>query len=38
MAEESLGMVFELRDKGSPQWHLGGMLGGEQQEYSLQFL
>ena len=29
-------MVFELGDKGYPQWHLGGMLGGEQQEHPLQ--
>ena len=38
MAEESLGVVFELGDKGSPQWHLGGVLGGEQQEYLPQSL
>ena len=38
MAEESLGMVLELRDKGSPQWYLSGMLGGEQQECPLQSL
>ena len=31
-------MVFELGDKGFLQWHLGGMLGGEQQEYPLQYL
>ena len=31
-------MVFELRDKGSPQWHLSGMLGEEQQECPLQSL
>ena len=35
---ESLGMVFELGDKGSPQCHLGSVLGGEQQEYPLQSL
>ena len=35
-AEESLGMVFKLGEKGSPiLCHLGGMLGGEQQEYPL---
>ena len=38
MAKESLGVVLELRDKGSLQWHLGGMLGGEQQECLLQSL
>ena len=38
MAEESLDMVFELEGKGSLQWHLSGMLGGEQQEYLLQSL
>ena len=32
-AEENLGVVFELGEKGSPiLWHLGGVLGGEQQE------
>ena len=36
MAEESLGVVFELGEKGSSMlWHLGGMLGGEQQKYLL---
>ena len=37
MAKESLNVVFELGEKGSPiLWHLSGMLGGEQQEYLLQ--
>ena len=27
-AEESFGVVFELGEKGSPQWHLGSMLVG----------
>ena len=31
-------MVLELGDKGSPQWHLGSMLVGEQQECPLQSL
>ena len=31
-------MVLELEDKGSPQWHLDGILGGEQQECPLQSL
>ena len=31
-------MVLELGDRGSLQWHLSGMLGGEQQECPLQFL
>ena len=38
MAEESLGVVLELGDKGYPQWHLSGVLGGEQQECLLQSL
>ena len=38
MAERSLGVVLVPRDKGSPQWHLSGMLGGEQQECLLQSL
>ena len=38
MADESLSMVFELGDKGSLQWHLGSVLGGEQQGYLLQSL
>ena len=38
MAKESLGVVLEFEDKGSLQWHLGGVLGGEQQEYPLQSL
>ena len=34
MAEESSGVVFELGEKGSSiLWHLGSMLGGEQQKY-----
>ena len=31
-------MVLAPRDKGSPQWHLSGVLGGEQQECLLQSL
>ena len=31
-------MVLAPGDKGSLQWHLGGMLGGEQQECPLQSL
>ena len=37
-AKVSLGMVLAPRDKGSPQWHLSGMLSGEQQECPLQSL
>ena len=31
-------MVLALGDGGPPQWHFGGMLGGEQQECPLQSL
>ena len=38
IAEGSWGMVLAPRDKGSLQWHLSGLLGGEQPECPLQFL
>ena len=31
-------MVLAPGDKGPPQWHLGSVLGGEQQECPLQSL
>ena len=37
-AEASLGMVLAPGDKGPLQWHLGSMLGGQQQECPLQSL